>query len=244
MRKKTTTIIATLAAFAFGVAFLVPQTASAADEAYSIARGGKLYDKWWPVNGAAKPEPTHKSWPASNTKKKGNVTWRCKSCHGWDFIGKDGLYASGSYMTGIKGVSAYAGKGAADIVAIIRDGAHGYTEDMLSKDDANDLALFVSKGVFNLDKYIDRAKKTPIGADKAKGKDYYETVCVGCHAFKGNKPKDLPVSLGNISRKNPWRIINKILNGQPGADMPAMRAMDMQVALDLLAHLQTLPDEM
>ena len=48
----------------------------------SIARGGQLYDKWFAVIDAEKPKDTHPAWPASNTKKKGNATHRCKSCHG------------------------------------------------------------------------------------------------------------------------------------------------------------------
>ena len=55
---------------------------SAAETESNYARGGKLYDKWFKVIGVDKPKTTHKAWPASNTKKKGNVTWRCKSCHG------------------------------------------------------------------------------------------------------------------------------------------------------------------
>jgi thiosulfate dehydrogenase len=54
------------------------------------------------------PPGRDRGWPASNTKKKGNTTWRCKSCHGWDNLGKDGAYASGSYKTGIMGVRALA----------------------------------------------------------------------------------------------------------------------------------------
>ena len=84
------------------VALLVANAAMA--EQGNLARGGKLYDKWFKVVGAETPKTTHKAWPSSNTKKKGNVTWRCKSCHGWDGMGKDGAYANGSYKTGIKGV--------------------------------------------------------------------------------------------------------------------------------------------
>ena len=74
------------------------------EEVSSIARGGLLYDKWYKVIKAEKPTETHPAWPASNTKKKGDATQRCKACHGWDLMGKDGAYASGSYMTGIKGI--------------------------------------------------------------------------------------------------------------------------------------------
>jgi len=32
---------------------------------------------------------------SSNTRS-GKDTWRCKECHGWDYMGVDGAYGSGS----------------------------------------------------------------------------------------------------------------------------------------------------
>ncbi len=100
----------------------------AGEEVSSIARGGKLYDKWFKVVGADKPADTHPAWPASNTKKKGNATHRCKSCHGWDLLGKDGAYASGSYKTGIKGLTAMAGGSNAKVIAVMKDKTHAMPE--------------------------------------------------------------------------------------------------------------------
>ncbi len=42
---------------------------------------------------------------------------------------------------------------------------------------------------------------------------------------------------------NPWEVMHKILNGQPGEEMPALRAFDRQVVLDIMAHMATLPKE-
>ena len=110
----------------FGIAAIALLMANAvsADEG-AIARGGKLYDKWFTLIKADTPNDTHSAWPASNTKKKGNATHRCKSCHGWDGLGKDGAYASGSYKTGIKGVNGMKGAEIAKIVAVLKDKTHG-----------------------------------------------------------------------------------------------------------------------
>lgn len=99
------------------------QASFAAEDVSSIARGGRLYDKWFKVIGTPKPENTHPAWPASNTKKKGNATHRCKSCHGWDLMGKDGAYASGSYQTGIKGLKNMAGASNDKVIEILK-GSH------------------------------------------------------------------------------------------------------------------------
>jgi mono/diheme cytochrome c family protein len=211
-----------------------------AEEDSSIARGGKLYDKWFKVIGAEKPKDTHSAWPASNTKKKGNATHRCKSCHGWDLMGKDGAYASGSYKTGIKGLKQMQGASNSKVIAAMKDSTHGYSGKM-SAQDFTDLANFVTKGQINMEAFIDRKTKMVKG-NASQGERYFNTVCAGCHDKDGLKPKDMP-ALGGLANKNPWEIIQKIQNGQPDENMPAMRAFDLDVSVDILAYLQTLPKE-
>ena len=36
--------------------------------------------------------------------------------------------------------------------------------------------------------------------------------------------------------------MHKILNGQPDEDMPALRALDRQVIVDIMSHMGTLPE--
>ncbi len=220
--------------------FLFQFSSSAvAEEDSSIARGGLLYDKWFKVIGVDKPKDTHPAWPASNTKKKGNATHRCKSCHGWDLMGKDGAYASGSYKTGIGGLRSFEGGSNAKVIAAMKDATHGYAGKM-SDQDFTDLANFVTKGQVDMDQIIDRKTKLVKSGNADKGAAYYNTVCAGCHDKSGREPKNMP-ALGGLSHKNPWEVIHKIQNGQPGEEMPAMRAFDLQVTVDILAHLQTLP---
>jgi len=220
------------------VALLMANAASA-DEG-SIARGGKLYDKWYAVTKAPKPEDTHMSWPASNTKKKGDATQRCKACHGWDYMGKDGAYGSGSYKTGIPGVRKFSGGDAAAVIAIMKNETHGFGGKMADADFA-DLAMFVTKGQVDMAKYIDLQTKKVKG-DAAKGKDYFATLCVNCHGADGKLPKEMP-PLGKLSNENPWEVMHKILNGQPDEKMPALRALPLEVSADVNAYLQTLPKE-
>ena len=230
-------IASALAIASFSVTAL---PANADEITSSIARGGQLYDKWYKVIKAPKPEETHFSWPASNTNKTGDATQRCKACHGWDIMGADGAYASGSYQTGITGLTGMAGAPTSDIIAIIKDDTHGFG-GMMDDQDYLDLANFVSAGQFDIDAYIDRGTKAAIG-DVAKGEEYFNTVCSNCHGADGSLPKDMPL-LGALANKNPWEIIQKIMNGQPAENMPALRAFGPQVSTDILAYLQTLPVE-
>jgi len=237
---KTSLVMLTGAAAVLVVNFSLTTAANAGEEISSIARGGQLYDKWYKVIKAEKPTETHLAWPASNTKKKGDATQRCKACHGWDMMGKDGAYASGSYKTGIKGLKNMQGASVDTVIAAIKDDTHGFAGKMDDKD-YMDLALFVTKGQVDMDKMINRDTKQANG-NAAKGAEYYNTVCANCHAKDGSLPKDMPL-LGKLANKNPWEIIQKILNGQPAEAMPAMRAFDHQISVDVLAYLQTLPKE-
>lgn len=225
------------------IAASAPSPAAAADEIQSsIARGGKLYDSWFKVTGADKPTKTHPAWPASNTQKKGDVTQRCKSCHGWDGLGKDGAYASGSYKTGIKGVNGMWGADPAKIVAVMKDQTHGFAGKM-EDNDFRDIARFVSQGMVDMDRYIDRATKAPKAGNKETGAGYYNTLCAGCHREDGKWPKDLEEPLGAAMAGNPWEVMHKIMNGQPGEPMVALRALPgrEQIVIDIMAHLTTLP---
>lgn len=212
--------------------------AAAAETESAIARGGRLYDKFFKENNTAKPEADHPAYPHKGGKYGKDASWRCKECHGWDYKGKDGAYATGGHATGIKGINGAAGKDPAAIVAIFRDATHGYSEKQLSAQDAHDLALFVSKGQIDMSKYI--ADKKAKG-NAAKGEVYFNTLCAGCHGKDGKKIKDAP-PLGSVA-DNPYEMLHKVLNGQPGEAMPALRALDPQIAVDIVSYLPQLPKQ-
>ncbi len=222
-------LAAALAIGLLGVAAHAQETESA------MARGGRLYDKFWSENKAAKPTTDHPSYIKDGKYGKEN-SWRCKECHGWDYKGKDGAYAKGSHATGIKGIQGAAGKDPAAIAAMMRDKTHGYTEAQLSAKDVGDLALFVSKGQGNLGKFIDANKAK---GDGAKGAAYFNTLCAGCHGEDGKKVKDGP-PLGSVA-DNGAEMMHKLLNGQAGEAMPALRALDHQISADIAVHLTKLP---
>jgi len=205
-----------------------------------IARGGMLYDKWSEVLEQGKPETSHPAYPSDKKyAEKPGSNWRCKECHGWDYLGKNGAYASGSHATGIIGIQGKRDANADQIVSILKDKTHGYAGKM-SEEDFQNLALFVSKGQIDMDKYIDPASKTPKG-NKARGEAYYNTVCAKCHGKDGLSPKEMKPFGAQMG--NPWEVMHKILNGQPDSEMPALRAFPHEVAADIMAYMTELPSK-
>ena len=233
-------------AMSFGPA-LAQENVEAHDvtDIWDIARGGQLYDKWWAVIEADEPEATHPAYPSAG-KKSGSATWRCKECHGWDYRGKDGAYAKGSHFTGITGIRGVEGMNVDRLHDIIMDETHGFTDREMPHSAMEKLALFLSRGQLDTERYIDRESKVARG-NPHRGAQFFQTICAVCHGFDGKeinfKDADDPEYVGTVARHNPWEALHKIRFGQPGVGMIALFALDIDTLVDILAYTQTLPAE-
>jgi len=214
-------------------------------DAWVTAMGGRLYDNWINTLDAEPPEGTHPAWPASNAKKSGAVTWRCKSCHGWDFLGAEGRYASGSYKTGIKGVRDVVAVDPGKIEKVLMDAAHGYTYEMIPQQYMKWLATFLSKRQYDIRAYVSDAGD--VAGDANRGKGIFQNICAACHGYNGTAlnwgEEDEPAYVGTESNANPWEVFFKIRHGHPGVEMVSLAAFDYQVAADILAYAKTLPQK-
>jgi thiosulfate dehydrogenase len=241
-------ILFSLLSFLFISAQVVAESLS--EDPAAIAEGGRLYDKWWEEYDLRKPTTTHPAYPMSG-KKRGATTWRCKECHGWDYRGKAGAYATGSHYTGIKGIDAFAGRPLEEIVAVLKDKRHGYAVVMLDYGLLR-IAAFVSRGQLSMSKYIDASTKQAKG-DPAGGRPIFRETCKECHGRDGRarnfKDDDHPEYIGTVAKRNPWEALHKLRNGHPdafvmGSPMPHMHdKLSLQEQIDLLSYMQTLPDK-
>lgn len=214
-------------------------------EAWIIAMGGRLYDNWMSAVDSDGPGSTHPSWPVANTKKAGNTTWRCKSCHGWDFLGKDGKYGSGSYKSGIKGVRDVAGVDPDKIRNIIMDGTHKITRDMIPEPYLKWLSIFLSRGQYDIKPYV--SDSGAVAGDPNRGKAIFQNTCAACHGYDGTAldwgEEDKPVYVGTEANANPWEVFFKVRHGHPGVEMISLAAFPYQDAADVLAYTKTLPQK-
>jgi thiosulfate dehydrogenase len=215
-------------------------------DVWILAAGGRIYDNWWEALDRDEPEGTHPSYPAAGTQA-GETTWRCKECHGWDYRGAAGVYASGSHYTGIKGIDGAIGMDEAAIAAILRDPVHGYTQDMITDDELARVAAFVSRGQVDMSTYIDLGTREIIAGDMERGRAVFQTVCAACHGFDGRRlnwgDADGPAYVGTEAVAAPDEVLNKILNAHPGVEMVNLRAFGFETAGDVLRYIATLPQE-
>ena len=206
-----------------------------------VAAGGLLYDKWYSVLEIT-TDGTHPAYPAEGRKKEAS-TWRCKECHGWDYMGKDGTYSKGSHYTGIRGIRGYEAKTPDELVSVLNDNTHAIGA-AISEESYEALSFFVAYGQVDMDAYIDRSTKKAAG-DLQNGAIIYSSTCARCHGEDGRnlnfKTAEKPQYLGTLSNKNPWETLHKIRFGQPSSQMPNMLFLDIEEQIDVLSYCQTLP---
>lgn len=223
-----------------------------ASDTWLISSGGRLYDNWYASIGRKGPTETHPAWPQSNTSVTGEATWRCKSCHGWDYMGRDGRYRSGSNSTGIIGVQRMKGRDPSVIAAVLNNTTHAYSDELMPQHVKFRIAMFVSRGQHIAAQYV--LPNDKIKGDPAKGKPVFQSVCASCHGFDGRglklgvssdradaDYKGDALSVGTKAVSGPTEVLHKVRNGHPGATMVSMRPFPIDVAANLLAYAQTLP---
>jgi len=217
----------------------------------SVVEGGLLYDRWWRVAGVDEPPGDQPLWATQSTNtRSGGDTWRCKECHGWDYLGADGAYGSGSHFTGFTGVYGSMSMSDGDLLASL-DGSANADHDFSAMGDPalGSLVTFLQDGLVDLREFIDYENRTPIGADASAGEGLYEASCAACHGADGRQinfgADDDPEYVATIALGNPWEFVHKVRAGQPGTEMPSSieNGWSMQEVLDVLAYSQTLPDE-
>ncbi|HJO73068.1 MAG: cytochrome c [Rhodospirillales bacterium] len=156
----------------------------------------------------------------------------------------DGAYGKGSHYTALKGVRGVAGIDPGRIHQIIMDKTHAFTSAVIPHSAMEKLALFLSLGQIDMDKYIDRATRKAHG-DFRRGAALYQTICAVCHGFNGKainfKDEKKPEYIGTVAQENPWETLHKIRFGQLGVGMVALNVLSVQDQVDILSYTQTLP---
>jgi mono/diheme cytochrome c family protein len=244
-------LVAAAAVFILAVVISFSGPVSAHDDAeeYEVAGtklGGLLYDKWYKVVDV-EVKGNHPLYPTDG-KKSGPDTFRCKECHGWDYIGKDGRYSKGSHYTGIDGVYDARTKSPQELYDILTDTASGHGIKELSASHENVWALvkFIREGLIDPGMVVN-ADGTVKG-DPAKGKSQYDASCAACHGKDGNKidfkKKDEGIQgVGWLANDNPQETLHKLRWGHPGSKMPSAvtdRGLSDTETVDMLSYALTL----
>jgi hypothetical protein len=205
-----------------------------------LIRGGRMYDRWWSEVAVSEPTSDHPLWvyrPDNQTNTAtGSATWRCVECHGWDYKGVDGQYASGPHRTGIPGIL-----GTTTPVPALFDllkeppnngggpgvnNGHDYGS-VLTDQQINDVLAFALTGALDTDPYV-VPTTGEFDGDPVAGQTRYTTggsisQCVNCHGSDGTAinfgTEQDPEYLGTAALYEPWRFLHRTRMGFPGTPM-------------------------
>lgn len=216
-------------------------------DTWLLAAGGRIYDKWWDALDRDEPMADNPAYPEVG-QKSGSNTWRCKTCHGWDYRGAGGIYGEGSsYFTGIPGIDGAVGRDVGEIMALLRDDNHPYTQEMIADHEMVRVAAFVSRGQVDMRPFIDTETRTVNGGDAEAGAHVFQTTCAACHGFDGRLldwgGADGPAYVGSEGVDVPDEVMHKIMNAHTGVQMINLRAFPLEYAINVLAYTATLPTE-
>ncbi len=231
-----------LALPALVLCLILPAYGAEPGEAAEISLGGKLYDNHWLVSGKPPPEDANPVFPPEVKTTPAN-TWRCVSCHGWDYSGTDGHLGSLSTSKTFRSLRSSAGKDPQQVVELMRAPGHRPNLRGLSEGQVETLARFVSVGQLDITAMVEARKSKE---NHLAGKDIFEGACISCHQADGKayfqgEDGDRS-SLGWVANNRPEQALHKIINGVPSADMLSLRFLPPNRLADLLSYLQTLDE--
>jgi len=216
----------------------------------SIARGAQLYDDWSKIlPNVIVPNGNHLLWSRqTNNTRTGEDTWKCATCHGWDYQGKDGAFKSGSNATGFPGILEKSKSTETEIVAILKGGndpQHNFSS-LLADEDLSDIAAFIKNGLIDDNEFIDLITRKVISGNLDNGKSKYEGECATCHGLNGTdlvfRYEGSEISLGTLAVQDPWRFLHRTRFGTARAsDMPlgVNLGWTAQDGRDVLYYVQT-----
>lgn len=215
-----------------------------------IIQGALLYDRWYAALGRNAPAGNMPIWARQSTNtRSGADTWRCSECHGWDYRGAAGAYASGSHYTGFPDVLRLSAElQPADIVDHLKganDSAHDFSAYM-NDTSMNQLAAFLKYGAIDDSTYIDPISLRVIDADPERGRSLFEGTCQTCHGEDGTtilfRTEGIDETLGAVANRDPWRFLHRTRFGVAGTQMPIGYTLGWtaEEGRDVLAYVQTL----
>lgn len=213
-------------------------------------RGGKLYVNWILVTTATVELDQHPLWPENpNNQVPAQLTWRCVNCHGWDYLGSEGITMTGLYRRADWPTLLSMTADAPEEILPWLDGqanpAHDFSE-LMSLQDLADLAAFLSTGLVSPELVADLDTRFASGTTEV-GQTAYRDQCMACHGGEGEKINlgtvQTPIFLGDMAWINPWHISHILRFGHLSARVPPASEVNLSFSqqIDILAYLQTLP---
>lgn len=211
----------------------------------SIRRGAYLYvawDKSLHVDLTGKFNPLWTEYQTASITAP--QTWRCVSCHGWNYLGTESIEPGEKYIPGLTQVKDMS----LDETRAWLDGSmnpkHNFSK-YLTVAAHNDLIAFLYHGIPDYSQFVNQKIFEQSGI-RRNGEDLYKESCRDCHGSDGTSinfgPIDNPIYLGNIAEE-PWRIVHLLQFGHISVNRTTREELDWSLGdiFDVVIYTSILP---
>ena len=212
--------------------------------------GARIYQNWIIALDVRPPEGDQPLWGEQDSNERsGDVTWRCKECHGWDYKGSEGAFGPSSIRyTGFPSLEGSVGSSQEEVLAWL-DGSNNPQHNFLEITNANalnDVAVFLRTMQADLALVIDYETGEALGNENS-GAELYASACEECHGSTGRRinfsAAGSPLYIGDLASVDPWKSAHAIRFGSVLGDMPGSEELGWSLGkvADVIAYSQTLP---
>ena len=210
-----------------------------------IKRGAYLYKEWdqmLRVNLYGNFNPIWSEY--SKDKTNAPQTWRCVSCHGWNYLGTE---FDEQVKKSIPGLIQVKDMSQEEIQSWL-DGSinpkHNFSK-YFTVAAQKDLIAFLQYGIIDYSPYISREVFDQSNVSR-NGEDLYKQSCRNCHGSDGSLinigPEDNPIYLGNVAEE-PWQVVHVLQFGHINVQNTSRVELDwsLQDVFDVVNYSSILP---
>ena len=228
--------------------------------AADFSLGGQLYDSWFSAQNLTAPSAVNSIWGLLGKATTAiDDTWRCSSCHGWDYLGVNGVFGDvdNLFYTEINGVVPEVNQiSEHEIWTFIRDGSVTDSNNVIANHDF--INQLTEGDIYALTKFIMIVReensnqssplrvvnnRATISGDQSLGAKLYNTSvtdsCISCHGISGNDVTG--VNIRQAVSNDPAKALHKIRFGMATISNP-MPGVIATLGGDSLISLQQAGD--
>lgn len=211
----------------------------------NIVKGAHLYEAWDKRVGADLLGYINPMWEELERKAEpGPVTWRCSSCHGWNYLGTAYNDQQGGFVPGLLIVKTME----EEEIQMWLDGTNNPKHDFskfLTIAAQKDLIAFLKRGLVNYSSFA-RQEIFVTQNINENGEELYKESCRDCHGPDGARinfdTAENPSFLGN-SAEEPWKVVHLIQFGHPNISVPPIKELgwSLEDVFDVVKYTIVLP---
>lgn len=200
-------------------------------------KGAQLYYSWDHFFEVNEDLGKHPLWEGNS--KSGIETWRCVTCHGWDYAGEDDF----------PGIVKSSNLTEAEILEWLngnQNELHDFS-NYFTVTAIEDITEFIKVGVTDYSEIFSEGELANENVDRTYGEELYKNECLSCHSVDGSKinfgTAANPLFVGDFGFDNPKMMLHIVRFGHLEINTGSESSLgwELRDSLSLVGYTELLP---